>query len=485
MMVSLTILSGGQQGPTLAPSSNADWSSAVRPDTKSTNPDRRRAEDSGDSFGDQLQAALASSPPPQYDPSVSSSPSSTPNQDTNAASAPTSPSTGADPSAATDSTNPQASQTQPATTQEDQPHSGSPQDQATGAGVSPAGPTLSTISGQDVKVQAAENLSTGAVSPPQLSDGQIPVPPKDIDLPTNPALTATPQKKPQPSEEQVAQLTNPTPTTSSYSSKDAPGILLKVPPSSHESSAATTTPPSQTPLFTQTLQAPATPPTNADASAPSCSAFADQVLFQIHSLQTGPTTLSSPGVDLTTPNGSTHAAGDRQESAGTTPTNSLSSTPGVAPATVNLSQAAQASESATHASVTDQVGQAIVAHADIATSEGRVDFRLRLEPPELGTVNVHLTLTNQGLSAHLTVQEGSARQLIQGQLESLRQRLQEMGVGVGQLDVSGGGGGSGRQSQTPSSGSLAPLTSEKASTTTQTSTVASLCASTSCIDVMA
>ena len=167
MMVSLTILSGGQQGPTLAPSSNADWSSAVRPDTKSTNPDRRRAEDSGDSFGDQLQAALASSPPPQYDPSVSSSPSSTPNQDTNAASAPTSPSTGADPSAATDSTNPQASQTQPATTQEDQPHSGSPQDQATGAGVSPAGPTLSTISGQDVKVQAAENLSTGAVSPPQ------------------------------------------------------------------------------------------------------------------------------------------------------------------------------------------------------------------------------------------------------------------------------------------------------------------------------
>jgi flagellar hook-length control protein FliK len=189
-------------------------------------------------------------------------------------------------------------------------------------------------------------------------------------------------------------------------------------------------------------------------------------------------------VDATTSNNSPRAESDRLEAASAGGTNLSNSATGAAPATANQATTAQFSDPASHASVTEQVSRAIVAQADVATSSGRVDFRLRLEPPELGTVNVHLTLTNQGLTAHLTVQEGAARQLIQGQLESLRQRLQEMGVGMGQLDVSGGGGGTGGQPQTPSSVSSANLSAGEASPTAQSPTTASSSASTSLIDVM-
>ena len=100
--------------------------------------------------------------------------------------------------------------------------------------------------------------------------------------------------------------------------------------------------------------------------------------------------------------------------------------------------------------VAEQIGSAIAAHVEGSSTEGRIDFHLSLNPPELGQVRVQLTLTNQTLSARLVAQDGATRELIQSQMDTLRQRLQETGLGLGQLDVSGGGGGgSGGQRQGP------------------------------------
>jgi flagellar hook-length control protein FliK len=99
--------------------------------------------------------------------------------------------------------------------------------------------------------------------------------------------------------------------------------------------------------------------------------------------------------------------------------------------------------------VAEQIGSAIAARVEVSPSEGRIDFHLTLTPPELGQVRVQLTLTNQTLSARLVAQDGATRQLIQSQMDSLRQRLQDTGLGLGQLDVSGGGSGSGGQRYEP------------------------------------
>jgi len=98
--------------------------------------------------------------------------------------------------------------------------------------------------------------------------------------------------------------------------------------------------------------------------------------------------------------------------------------------------------------VADQLGDAILAQLDSSPGEGRIDIHLRLDPPELGQVHVQLTLSNQTLSARLMAHDDATRQLIQNQMDSLRQRLQDTGLGLGQLDVSGGGGRGGQRQQT-------------------------------------
>ncbi len=122
------------------------------------------------------------------------------------------------------------------------------------------------------------------------------------------------------------------------------------------------------------------------------------------------------------------------------PTAATGNTP-VGVASVNLSQEARPTTAAHATPIAEQISHAILTHAEVVRSEGRVDFHLHLDPPELGGVRVQLTLTQQTLSARLVVHEAASRQLVQSQIESLRQRLQEMGISVGHFDVAGGGSG--------------------------------------------
>jgi hypothetical protein len=101
--------------------------------------------------------------------------------------------------------------------------------------------------------------------------------------------------------------------------------------------------------------------------------------------------------------------------------------------------------------VADQLTQAFVAHADIARTDGRVDFHLRLDPPQLGTVQIHLTATDHTISARVVVAQEATRQLLDGQAHHLRQSLAQAGLSLTGFDVSRDGGGwrGGQQQQQP------------------------------------
>jgi flagellar hook-length control protein FliK len=133
-----------------------------------------------------------------------------------------------------------------------------------------------------------------------------------------------------------------------------------------------------------------------------------------------------------------------------------------AAAEVHVSPAAQGFHlSRVTPTVAEQLASGVLARAEITTQEGRTDFHLRLQPPELGPVSVHLSTSAQGITARLVVQEESARQLIQSQLESLRQRLAESGVSLGRCDVSRDGSGSQDPRQQAAPSAPAPAEPER------------------------
>jgi flagellar hook-length control protein FliK len=83
------------------------------------------------------------------------------------------------------------------------------------------------------------------------------------------------------------------------------------------------------------------------------------------------------------------------------------------------------------------------AQTNVPVADGRTDFHLRLEPPQLGSVQIHLTATNHNtVSARVVVSQEGTQQLIAGQEHQLRQSLADSGVVLGTFDVTHSGGGS-------------------------------------------
>jgi hypothetical protein len=99
--------------------------------------------------------------------------------------------------------------------------------------------------------------------------------------------------------------------------------------------------------------------------------------------------------------------------------------------------------------VVEQVATRLVAWADVTTKEGRTVFHLRLEPPELGAVHVHLSAANGAISAKLIAANEAAGQILQSQLHELRESLDKLGVSFASLDVSYDQGGSQGPTQQP------------------------------------
>jgi len=87
------------------------------------------------------------------------------------------------------------------------------------------------------------------------------------------------------------------------------------------------------------------------------------------------------------------------------------------------------------APLADQLGSRIVEQLPALRDTGRAEVHMNLHPPELGRIQIHLTMNDGNMSVQMTVQDDTVKRLLDQQLEPLRVRLNELGVGIGQFDV--------------------------------------------------
>lgn len=85
--------------------------------------------------------------------------------------------------------------------------------------------------------------------------------------------------------------------------------------------------------------------------------------------------------------------------------------------------------------VTPNVWEAAVSHARVLQPGETTEFRMRLDPPELGRLQVHLVSHEGGLDGRLVVANEAIRGMIEAQLPELRQRLEAAGLTVQNFDV--------------------------------------------------
>lgn len=112
------------------------------------------------------------------------------------------------------------------------------------------------------------------------------------------------------------------------------------------------------------------------------------------------------------------------------------------PPVAGNSTAPMPNESQSNQSPAEQLSRAFVAQAAIINREGRSDFHLRLQPTQLGSMQIHLTATNHTISARVVVAQQGTQQLIESQAHQLRQALAESGLVLGHFEVRSDGGGS-------------------------------------------
>jgi flagellar hook-length control protein FliK len=76
-----------------------------------------------------------------------------------------------------------------------------------------------------------------------------------------------------------------------------------------------------------------------------------------------------------------------------------------------------------------------VAHAFQSVGDDGGQLRLRLSPPELGSMRLEITVNKGVLAAHVEAETPQARQLLLDNLPALRERLQEQNIKVERFDV--------------------------------------------------
>lgn len=97
-------------------------------------------------------------------------------------------------------------------------------------------------------------------------------------------------------------------------------------------------------------------------------------------------------------------------------------------------------ETVTPAHLAERVGERIAEQLPTLRERGQADIQMSVHPPELGKIQIHLTLRDGNMHVQMTVQDDTVKRLLDQQLEPLRVRMNELGVGIGQFDVRRDGG---------------------------------------------
>ena len=110
------------------------------------------------------------------------------------------------------------------------------------------------------------------------------------------------------------------------------------------------------------------------------------------------------------------------------------STPPNSPTILSLNHARQVYSDSV-AQVSDQLATAITSHLGTEPTGGPTTIQIRLDRLELGTVSLHLSITNDVVSIRIVAHDQVVRQIIDSQLDELRQSLSNSGVLCGQCLV--------------------------------------------------
>lgn len=145
-------------------------------------------------------------------------------------------------------------------------------------------------------------------------------------------------------------------------------------------------------------------------------------------------------------------------------------------AKVPVNQEAVKSQTAVNlAKYSDTVFNQIVKKAEIAVQEGNSEMKIQLQPNFLGKVNMQIKIEEGVVTAKFAAENMQVKQMIEANLNSLRQNLVDQGLKVDQLSVSVGQGNdfSGyqqRQSQSGATGQNLKLDSVKVANEIQITT---------------
>lgn len=86
-------------------------------------------------------------------------------------------------------------------------------------------------------------------------------------------------------------------------------------------------------------------------------------------------------------------------------------------------------------SLTEQISAAMQVSGDELSAGGTIELHLRLDPPELGMVRVHLRVTDDTISIRFIAGDEAITRTLESQLPDLRQSLAERGLAFQQCDV--------------------------------------------------
>jgi flagellar hook-length control protein FliK len=84
----------------------------------------------------------------------------------------------------------------------------------------------------------------------------------------------------------------------------------------------------------------------------------------------------------------------------------------------------------------EAVVQQVIRGARFLLKDDVSEVRVRLEPPELGSVHIRLTSGESALSGEISVSSSEVKGIVESHLHELRSSLIEQGLHVGRLDVS-------------------------------------------------
>lgn len=91
-------------------------------------------------------------------------------------------------------------------------------------------------------------------------------------------------------------------------------------------------------------------------------------------------------------------------------------------------------------SLANSLAAAVQSHRNELVAGRPIELQLRLDPPGLGMVRVHLRLTDDAVSVRFIAGDEAVTRLLESQLPDLRQSLAERGLAFTQCNVTCGGG---------------------------------------------